>query len=306
MKLLPEDNAQSPLALIELIQRMTIKDVMSRDLITADKTTTLKDIRFLMRDNKLSGVPITFRERMVGIVTLEDIMNALADGYIDDTAEKHMSRNLIVMEEDMPLSFAVEAFERYSYNRFPVLNEKKKLIGMISNRDITTSLLLEMNKEISRLEESLYNDHDKDLKNTKRRYPVIRHDFSHAGKASTEIKKILKDGGLNTKTIRRISVAAYELEMNQAAHSLGGELICIITPEKIDIISRDKGPGIPDIDKAMEEGYSTATEWIRSLGFGAGMGLPNIVRVSDEFDIKSDCSGTEIHVIFNVNNPDKE
>ncbi|MBI9103792.1 MAG: CBS domain-containing protein [Spirochaetales bacterium] len=279
---------------------------MSSNLITADRTTTMKEIRFLMKENKISGVPIINRKRLVGIITIEDIMNALSEGYIDDPAENHMSKSMIVMEEEMPLSMAVEAFEKYSFNRFPVLNEKKQLIGIISNRDITNKLLMEMNKEIRKLEETLYTETEKDIESHQHRFPVIRHDFNHAGKASTEIKKMLKDTGLENSFIRRVSVAAYELEMNQAAHSLGGELTCKINPERIELIAKDKGPGIPDIEKAMQEGFSTATEWIRSLGFGAGMGLPNIKRVSDEFIINSDGSGTEIHTTFNINNPDKE
>jgi len=301
MKVLPAGDNPSPLVLIELIQKLKVRDVMSRNLITAGRKTSLADIRFLMRDNKISGVPIREGRRLVGIISVEDIMNALADGYIQEPAEKHMSRNVTILEEEMPLSFAVEAFEKYSFNRFPVLNEAKELTGILSSRDITMRLLTEMNREISRLEETLQKDPVKEMDRMVRRYPVIQHDFTHAGKASTAIKQLLRESGMDSRTIRRISVAAYELEMNQAVHSLGGELIFITSRDRVELIARDRGPGIPDIEAAMREGYSTATEWIRSLGFGAGMGLPNIRRVSDEFSLTSSPAGTEVHALIHVN-----
>ena len=83
-------------------------------------------------------------------------------------------------------------------------------------------------------------------------------------------------------------------------HSIGGEILCRISDSQVEILARDRGPGIEDIDKALEEGYSTANDWIRSMGFGAGMGLPNIQRVSDEFKIESSADGTDIRVIINL------
>ena len=97
----------------------------------------------------------------------------------------------------------------------------------------------------------------------------------------------LQEKGVSQKTIRRASVASYELEINIAIHSNGGRLIFNIDEEKITIIAKDDGPGMPDVEMALKEGFSTANDWIRSLGFGAGMGLPNTRRFSDEFDIKS-------------------
>ena len=114
-----------------------------------------------------------------------------------------------------------------------------------------------------------------------------RYDFENAGKASTEIKKALKQRNIDRKIIRRIAVASYELEINQVVHSLGGRMTFKINPDSVMIEAADRGPGIENLEEALTEGYSTANDWIRSLGFGAGMGLPNIKRVSDEFNIES-------------------
>lgn len=118
-------------------------------------------------------------------------------------------------------------------------------------------------------------------------YPVRAGDFSNAGKVSSTIKKILKQLSLNPKHIKRIIVALYEAEVNVVAHSFGGEIECLIEPEKVVINVRDTGPGIADLELAMTEGWSTATQEVREMGFGAGMGLSNIRKNSDELSIET-------------------
>ncbi len=112
-------------------------------------------------------------------------------------------------------------------------------------------------------------------------------DFSNAGYVSSQIKQILKQLNIPPKVIKRIVIALYEAEVNVVAHSLGGKVTCSITPEIIDITVADNGPGIPDLDLAMTEGYSTASEEIREMGFGAGMGLSNIKKNVDSLDIST-------------------
>ena len=116
-------------------------------------------------------------------------------------------------------------------------------------------------------------------------YDVNAYDFTHAGEASGKLKRSLKDLGFNPAIIRNVAIAVYEAEINMVIHAEGGVIDATITPECITVILADKGPGIPDIDLAMKEGYSTAPENVRSLGFGAGMGLPNIKKYTDEMNI---------------------
>lgn len=116
---------------------------------------------------------------------------------------------------------------------------------------------------------------------------VAKEDFSKAGEASSSIKKTLKKLGIDSKIIRRVAIVTYESEMNIVIHSEGGTISVDIDTEKIKIQALDQGPGISDTDKAMEIGFSTATQKVREMGFGAGMGLPNIQRNSDRFEISS-------------------
>ncbi len=125
-------------------------------------------------------------------------------------------------------------------------------------------------------------------------FPVTGGNFSSAGEAASKIKNILKKLGIAYEVIRRVSIASYEAEMNITSYADEGKLLLEIDPLEISITASDKGPGIPDIAKAMLEGFSTATPAIREMGFGAGMGLPNIQRVADWMVINSTVGkGTE-------------
>ena len=119
-------------------------------------------------------------------------------------------------------------------------------------------------------------------------FEVDGSDFTSAGTASVTVKKNLRQLGLPSDVIRKLSIAMYEGEINMVIHAEGGTADVIVTEEYIDIILKDHGPGIPDVDLAMQEGYSTATAQIHSLGFGAGMGLPNMKRYSDEMKIDTE------------------
>ncbi|MBR2055368.1 MAG: anti-sigma regulatory factor [Clostridia bacterium] len=132
-------------------------------------------------------------------------------------------------------------------------------------------------------------------------YPVAADDYTCAGEASADIKRKLKQLGVDSKVLRRVSVASYEVELNLVIHSDGGEMIMDVDEGGVTLISQDVGPGIPDIQMAMREGYSTADEEARSLGFGAGMGLPNMKRNADGFSIESEVGkGTRIEMRFNL------
>ncbi len=132
-------------------------------------------------------------------------------------------------------------------------------------------------------------------------YPVASADYNSAGRASADIKKKLKLLGVGGDVLRRVAVASYEVELNLVIHSMGGHLDLDVYPEEVMLTSIDVGPGIPDLSLAMREGWSTANEQARSLGFGAGMGLPNMKRNADDFDIKSEVGkGTEIRMGFRL------
>jgi len=130
------------------------------------------------------------------------------------------------------------------------------------------------------------------------KYKVQGGDFSNAGKCSSEVKKVLKQLNIDHKIIKKVVIALYEGEVNIVAHAYHGVITVEIDTEKIQITFKDEGPGIPDINKAMEQGYSTASPIVRELGFGAGMGLPNMKKNTDYMHINSQVNkGTEVILI---------
>jgi CBS domain-containing protein len=292
----PIDTDGGPQVVLELIYRLKVKDVMKREVVTAPPTASLREVQVKMRDCGITGVPIVEADRLVGIVSIGNIIEALDGGWIEDAAGSRMSGSLIVLEDDMPLSFAITYFNRYGYRRFPVLDKNTRLVGIVTAADVLRALLIAMNQEVERLEEGLARDRasgaqpetaQETSKAFSMSFPSRHFDFENAGKASAELKKALKGLGADSGSIRRAAIVSYELEMNQVIHSEGGVMEFSASNGAVRIVARDEGPGIADLDEALTEGYSTANEWVRSLGFGAGLGLPNARRSSDEFEITS-------------------
>lgn len=133
------------------------------------------------------------------------------------------------------------------------------------------------------------------------RYEVSDDDFTRAGEASSDVKKRMKQLAIPPEIIRKVSIALYEGEINMVIHANGGNIDVYISEESITMVLADKGPGIPDIDKAMQAGYSTAPDNIRTLGFGAGMGLPNMKKNSDEMKIDTTIDvGTTVTMVIRL------
>ncbi len=132
-------------------------------------------------------------------------------------------------------------------------------------------------------------------------YRISPDDFTRAGEASSDVKSKLKKMGVTPEAVRKVAIAMYEGEINMVIHAQGGEITVNITTDRIEMILSDVGPGIPDIGLAMQAGYSTAPDAVRSLGFGAGMGLPNMKKYSDEMEIDTVIGkGTTIRMMVNI------
>ena len=132
-------------------------------------------------------------------------------------------------------------------------------------------------------------------------FDIDGEDFSSAGEASVEMKKKLRQLGFPSDVIRRCSIAMYEGEINMVIHANGGSADVQVYPDKIVIVLEDHGPGIPDVELAMQEGYSTSTEQIRNMGFGAGMGLPNMKRYTESLEIETKVGvGTKLTMVVGV------
>ncbi len=304
------DGADSPLVIMELLQRLRVRDVMrDHNIISVVRTDSMRFAQSLMKRNNISGLPVVEGKRLFGIVSVNDIIKALEGGWIEDPCQQHMSTNLVVLEEDMPLAFAIKYFENYIFGRFPVLNKDRDLVGIVSQRDVMRVLMKELTNELARLEgKAVREGKDETAKSegalpyySMRQFVIVRNDLSNAGKAANEIKKMMKDAGIDSKIVRRVAVAAYELEINICIHSLGGTITFILDRTRATVIAKDRGPGIKDVEWACQDGSSTANDWIRSMGFGAGMGLANSKRVADVFDIQSKIpTGTTVMCEFDI------
>ena len=296
--------------IMELLQRFKVRDVMKRQVICLPRKATMRDAQKLLRDNRISGIPVSENDRLYGIISVNDIINGLDGGWMDDTCENHMAKNLVVLEAGMPLAFALRYFNNYTYGRFPVLDSNRKLVGIVSQRDVMRALLYELSVEIRKLEmksspKAAQAGQEAKDNFFRKEWAVVHNDLSRAGHAANAIKGILRERKIDRSIVRRVAVAAYELEINICIHSHGGVLVLLITEDTVRITAKDRGPGIPDVEWACRDGTSTANDWIRSMGFGAGMGLSNSKRVSDKFEIESEVGHfTIVQCIFDLPKPE--
>jgi len=200
---------------------------------------------------------------------------------------------------------AVNKFARLGFGRLPVVDRQGNLVGIVTQGDVVRGLLrqLEMDyheEEIHRYRAShIFEDIIADDLALVFGYRVASGDINRAGEASSGLKKTLSRLGIHPQIIRRVTVATYEAEMNIVIFTDGGEIVAEVGPNRIRIEALDKGPGIPDIEQAMQPGFSTAPTWVQEMGFGAGMGLPNIQNCADEMKLESTVGvGTHLELII--------
>jgi len=285
-----------------LVYELRVRDAMTHPSVTAEPGDSLRTIQHLMKTHRISGVPILQDNVLVGLVSIEDIINALDQGHVNDPAERWMTRNIIALRDHFSLVRAVAEFDRHGFGRFPVLNSSGELVGIITRGDITACLMEHLEKraeEAAANEAALFSGQTRGQEHAKSvvvRTKVKAGDYDSAGRISKRMRQLLKVRGVDPEIQRRAAIIAYEAEMNIIIHSIGGDISVVVSPEKAIIEAVDHGPGIENIDLAMQEGWSTAGPLARELGFGAGMGLPNVKKCSDKFEIHSEINvGTRLH-----------
>jgi CBS domain-containing protein/anti-sigma regulatory factor (Ser/Thr protein kinase) len=278
----------------ELVYELRIEEVMTRNVITVTPQSSMAELREVLREHRISGTPVMQNGELVGIISVEDLIKALAGGEMEATVGEKMIPNPVALHADEAVVIAVDYFAKYDFGRFPVIDEKGRLVGILTRGDIIEGLLKKLEveyheEEIRRYRVShIFEDIVSNRTSLILRYDVVARDFDQAGEASSKIKHALSRLGVSPQIVRRAAIAAYEAEMNIVLHTdKGGEIVTEIQPGQIVIRAVDTGPGIPDIEQAMQPGFSTAPEWIRELGFGAGMGLTNIQRCADEMRLES-------------------
>ncbi len=286
----------------ELVYRLKAFQVMDKKVVILNPENTLREAQIIMREARVSGIPIVKENIVVGIVTIEDVIQALDHQYIDEPISRWMTRDVVTVQPNWPLSRAMSILDRTRFGRLPVLANDGSLCGVITPESILRTLLAELNRLLARNEKNEVSKETLDDKAIRLRFKVIAGDYDRAGLASVQLKRELAARGVEPLLQRRVAIATHESETNLIIHSTsGGVIIADLEPESIRLIVSDTGPGIKNIEQAMQPGFTTASDFVRSLGFGAGMGLLNIKRCADHFELKSKPGlGTRLNLRFDL------
>lgn len=278
----------------ELAYDLRVREVMTPNPDVVSPDMRMSDLLVLLRKKRISGAPVVDNGKLVGLISLEDLIRSMLKHDLGAYIQRYMSHQVIITHSFDPVIEAIELFDRHRIGRLPVIDEQDQLVGIITKGDITRGVLHALQKdfhaeELRRYRAShLFEDIQSDRTSLILRYHIHQGDFVNGGAASGHIKRALLRLGAPPQIARRCGIATYEAEMNLIIHTLNGGLIrAEIEPSSIRIVASDRGPGIPDIEQAMQPGFSTATQEIRELGFGAGMGLQNIKRCVDQMTLES-------------------
>ncbi|MHB8088638.1 MAG: CBS domain-containing protein [Anaerolineaceae bacterium] len=289
-----DQDAENITRVEELAYELKVEAVMTKDPLTVTPQTSMHETLDLFRQIRISGAPVVNNHQLLGIISIEDLIRSLQENDLSSPVSKYMSSTILTVHGSDPVIEALKLFVNTHKGRLPVLDQDNKLIGIITKGDITSGILTALQKdyhaeEIRRYRAShLFEDINSDRSSLILRYNIRQGDFIHGGSASSAIKLALLRLGATPQIARRTGIAVYEAEMNLIIHSTNGGVIRVeIEPHQISINISDDGPGIEDIELAMKPGYSTATETVRELGFGAGMGLVNIQRCVDSMRLES-------------------
>lgn len=293
----------------EFIYELKVNQGMTKNVVVVNSDMKMNDLGEILRSKRISCVPVTENGKVIGIISIGDYIRWLEEGKKDCYVAKKMTGKVKTVFEYSPLAEALKKFDRFSFSSFPALDEDLQLVGIITKNDIIKCLLKKLESEY--LEEEvqtyrashIFEDIIADKAVLRFQYLIKGNDFKHAGECASDLKKTLKRLGFHPEVIRRLAIATYEAEMNIVIYAEEGKIIAEIEQDKLKIFAQDRGPGIEDIEKAMHPGYSTAPEWVRELGFGAGMGLNNIKKCSDKMTINSTVGkGTELEINIYLEN----
>jgi CBS domain-containing protein/anti-sigma regulatory factor (Ser/Thr protein kinase) len=278
----------------ELSYELRISDTMTRDVKSTTPSTRIAELLEILRVRHMSGLPVLENDELIGIISIEDIVHAMEQNDLAAPVSKHMSTRIYTVKEFEPVVKAIEKFSQYRVGRLPVMNEDGKLVGIITKGDITRGILTALQKdykveEVRRYRAShLFEDITSDRTSLIMRYNIKAGDYQNGGQASSNIKRALLRLGASPQLARQCGIAIYEAEMNLVIHTTEGGIIRMqIDPHRILMQVTDSGPGIPDINLALQAGWSTASQEVRNMGFGAGMGLANMRRCVDRLELES-------------------
>lgn len=292
----------------ELVYEICVGDVMKDDVISVGPQSMMSDLGRIMREKRISGTPVVDNGKLMGIVSIDDFIRWMSEREEDCPVAGKMTKGVHTLYADQPVVHAVNKFEQLGFGRFAVIDRRDgKLVGIITKGDIVEGLLKKLEIDYYQEQTShftgrrFFDDVLADKTSVYFQYNVRGHDFDRAGESSSRLKSTLRRLGLAPQIVRRVAIATYEAEMNVIIYTDGGEIRVRVEPHEILVRVEDSGPGIADIKKALQPGYSTAPEWVRELGFGAGMGLDNIRKCASKMGLRSVVGkGTRLRINISI------
>lgn len=306
---MPEKNSQLS-RYAAIFEDIRAGDIMSANVVEISADKKIAHAKELMKIKKISGMPVVDENRrLVGIISIEDIIHALEFNKLNDPIRRLMSPNVVTLRRDDPLPAVVARFESYKFGRFPVVDDDGRVCGIITKDDILHGILDKFNliyihdqKRTSTLNAEVSAITGERLKADEAsfHYQIDTADIDAAGTGAAMLKRYLAGKNFHNDIVRRVGVATYEAETNVVIHSRGqGDIYFYQDEDRFIVRVVDNGVGIEDLDKAMKEGYSTAPDHVRERGFGAGMGIANMKRFADKLVIISEKgAGTQVEMIF--------
>jgi CBS domain-containing protein/anti-sigma regulatory factor (Ser/Thr protein kinase) len=287
-----------------LAYELRVEGVMTKDVVTVTPDDRMALLFDIFQEEQISGAPVVTDGKLVGVVSVKDLVHALRRNDLDGSVSAYMSSCLHTIQADDLLIRALEVFSQTLVGRLPVVDADGRLVGILTKGDIAGGLLRALQSE--RTEEEmrryrashLFEDIVSDRTSLILRYRVQPRDFSNGGMASAYVRQALLRLGASLEVARRTAIAVYEAEMNLVIHTTNGGMLRVeVQPHAIFIEALDDGPGIEDIELAMQPGYTTTPPEVKALGFGAGFGLSNIKRCVDKMWLQSKISeGTQLEM----------
>jgi CBS domain-containing protein/anti-sigma regulatory factor (Ser/Thr protein kinase) len=278
----------------ELVYELAVERVMTREVLSIAPETPMSELRAILRDNRISGTPVLRGTELVGVISVEDFINWLAQGGPDCPVADRMSRRVRTLFADEPVAHAIRDLEEFGIGRLPVLDrESRRLVGVVTKGDIIEGLLKALDLDFRREElrryraSHLFTDMIADHVAVEFEYGIRGRSIEHGGTVASALKRSLRRLGIHPDMVRRAGIATYEAEMNVIIYARSGRVRVVASADAVRIEVQDEGDGIADIEQAMRPGFSTAPDWVRALGFGAGMGLYNIKRCVQAMKVTS-------------------
>ena len=295
----------------EMLYELEVRSIMWTDFYTLHPHDMMSKVRKVMQRNRNTLVPIVLDKKLIGTLTIDNYIKWLNSKEKDKPVTRYMNVDSVTLHPQEPVISALRKMSDSKSIRVAVVEpESNELVGVICRCNLFEDILTQFDivykdEQVRHYRAShIFEDVQADSVNISLLFHVADTPMEFGGEIASSIRTALQNLGVDSDMIRRAGIASYEAEMNLLAYAGGGEFQVDVNPKHIKIVITDRGPGIPDVEQAMEPGYSTAPDWVRELGFGAGMGLNNIDDCSDIFKIRSEVGvGTKLVIIIDLEEP---